>query len=225
MCATMPVPSSHQLASLHDKFLALLPKIELHGRIYFRHLKPHKKEEVLQEMRSLAWLWYVRLANRGKDAVEFITPFNKYLARAINNGSRVMGREKAKDVMNQRTQKRHGFQVESLSSPDNASFSTRYSAVHGQKDQDAFEDRLHDNTVTPVPDQAAFRIDWRTWMKTRTERDRRIIEDLMAGHRTLDVSRKYGMSPGRVSQLRGEFHDDWERFCSVPESEDQEVAA
>lgn len=78
--------------------------------------------------------------------------------------------------------------------------------------------------VTPVPDQAAFRIDWRAWLKTRTERDRRIIADLLAGERTLDVSHKFGMSPGRVSQLRQEFHQDWERFCE-PDAELQEVAA
>jgi hypothetical protein len=221
MCATMPILPSHQLASLHDKFLVLLPKIELHGRIYFRHLKPHKKEEVLQEMRALAWKWFLRLASRGKDAAEFVSVFNDFLARAVNDGRKILGREKPKDVMNQRTQKRHGFKVESLPGSDRG-FNAN---VHGHQDHDDFADRLQDNTVTPVPDQAAFRIDWRAWMKTRPERDRRIIKDLMAGDRTLDVSRKYGMSPGRVSQLRGEFHDDWKRFCALPEAEDEEVAA
>jgi hypothetical protein len=52
------------------------------------------------------------------------------------------------------------------------------------------------------------------WVKTRTDRDRRIIGDLMAGERTKDVSRKYGLSPARVSQLRQDFHADWERFNS-----------
>jgi hypothetical protein len=78
--------------------------------------------------------------------------------------------------------------------------------------QEALEERLRDNTQTPVPEQAAFRIDWPAWQQTRTERDRRIITDLTAGERTLEVSRKYGISPGRVSQLRQEFHADWLRF-------------
>jgi hypothetical protein len=38
----------------------------------------------------------------------------------------------------------------------------------------------------------------------------------MLGERTLDVAGKYGLSPGRVSQLRREFHDDWEFFCAGP---------
>jgi hypothetical protein len=34
----------------------------------------------------------------------------------------------------------------------------------------------------------------------------------MAGERTLDVARKYGLSPSRVSQLRQDFQQDWLRF-------------
>jgi hypothetical protein len=55
MCTTsVHVLSASQLADLHTRFLVLLPKIETHGRIYFRYLRPHRKEEVLQEMRALA---------------------------------------------------------------------------------------------------------------------------------------------------------------------------
>jgi hypothetical protein len=38
----------------------------------------------------------------------------------------------------------------------------------------------------------------------------------MLGERTLDVAGKYGLSPGRVSQLRRQFHDDWRRYLSDP---------
>jgi hypothetical protein len=212
------------LADLHTRFQTFLPKIETHGRIYFRHLKGHKKEEVLQEMRALAWLWFVRLARRGKDAADFLVTFTRFLARAVSSGRRIIGQEKAKDPMSPLTQKRHGFTVESLPSSDRVSFADLYSTVGGQREHDAMEERLQDNTATPVPEQAAFRIDWPAWMKTRTQRDRRIIKDLMAGERTFDVSRKFGMSPARVSQLRSEFRDDWESFCALPETEEQIAA-
>jgi hypothetical protein len=52
-------------------------------------------------------------------------------------------------------------------------------------------------------------------LKTRSERDPRLAEDLMAGERTQDVSSKFGLSPARVSQLRRDFHDDWQRFCGL----------
>ena len=224
MCAPTIRPlSSDQLADLHTRFLVLLPSIETHGRVYFRHLKPHRKEEALQDMLALAWVRFLRLAQRGKDVLEFLATFNEFLVRAVGNGRRVLGIEKAKDAMCVRTQKRRGFKVESLPQATRASHESLYSAVHGQKEHDAFEERLCDNTLTPVPDQAAFRIDWSAWRQTQTERDSRIIDDLMVGERTLDVSRKHGLSAARISQLRRRLYDDWQEFCAVPEGE--EVAA
>jgi hypothetical protein len=35
----------------------------------------------------------------------------------------------------------------------------------------------------------------------------------MAGDRTLDVARKHGITPARISQLRRALHADWSRFC------------
>ena len=43
-----------RLAELHAHFLSILPRVELHGRIYFRHLRPHQKADAVQEMRGLA---------------------------------------------------------------------------------------------------------------------------------------------------------------------------
>ena len=35
----------------------------------------------------------------------------------------------------------------------------------------------------------------------------------MVGGRTLDLARKYGVTPPRISQMRREFKADWARFC------------
>ena len=170
-------------------------------------------------MRALAWLWFRRLAQRGKDAGDYLSTFNDFLVRSVSSGRRIMGYEKAKDAMCVRTQKRRGFKVERLPKEFRASHESLYSTVHGQQEHDAFEERLSDNSITPIPDQAAFRIDWPAWMQTQTERDRRIIDDLMAGERTFEVSRKYGLSAARISQLRRQLHDDWEVFCAAPDNE------
>ena len=82
--------------------------------------------------------------------------------------------------------------------------------------QDALEEILQDNHQTPVPDQVTFRQDFPAWRLTRCERDRRLVDDLMVGERTLDVSAKHGLSPGRISQLRRDFLEDWNRFCGEP---------
>ena len=54
-----------KLDELHAKYLSILPKIELHGRIYFRHLSPDRKADAIQEMCSLAWKWFLRLDEQG----------------------------------------------------------------------------------------------------------------------------------------------------------------
>ncbi|HJZ53455.1 MAG TPA: hypothetical protein VKE74_00765, partial [Gemmataceae bacterium] len=78
----------------------------------------------------------------------------------------------------------------------------RYANPHGQQAQDSFEERLRDNTQTPVPEQVVFRLDFTLWVCSRSERDRRIIDDLLLGERTLDVANKHGLSPGRDSPRR-----------------------
>ena len=42
---------------LHARFLALLPRIELHARIYFRHVRcPERKEDSVQEAIAVSWI-------------------------------------------------------------------------------------------------------------------------------------------------------------------------
>ena len=74
---------------------------------------------------------------------------------------------------------------------------------------------MRDNTVTPVPDQVQFRIDWPAWLRTLTPRERRIIKEMARGERTMDLGREFELSPARISQLRREFHDGWARFCDA----------
>lgn len=165
-----------------------------------------------QEMRVLAWLWFLRLARLGKNVAEFLTVFTTFLARAVNSGRRLVGTNKTNDVMCPKTQKRQGFRVESLSGSAQVSHDRLCGDPHGQEAQDAWEERLKDNTLSPVPDQAAFRIDFPNWHRTRCYRDRQIIDCMLLDHRTQELSRIFGISPGRISQLRREYHDDWQWF-------------
>jgi hypothetical protein len=195
------VPSSGSLLALQRRFLDLLPRLEAHGRVFFRRLRPRSlREERIAEMIAMSWQWYRRLAEQGKDAAQFPTMLATFAARAVKSGRRLCGKESAKDALSSTAQRRHGFNVRNL--PDG------YNPV-----REAFKDALTDNTVTPPDEQACFRIDFPAWLGTRTERDRRVVHDLMQGERACDVSRKYGMSCSRVSQMRRAFHDDWTRFC------------
>jgi hypothetical protein len=47
---------------------------------------------------------------------------------------------------------------------------------------------------------------------TGATRERRIVRGMMRNERTLDLSKRFEVSPGRISQMRRELHDDWRRF-------------
>jgi hypothetical protein len=201
-----------KLAELHARFLQLLPRIELHGHIYFRHLRPHRKADAIQEMRALGWKWFLAAHNRGKDPNDFMTSFTTLLARAVNSGRRLAGMLKAKDVMNPAAQKRHGFRVEPLPGSTRTFHDHLYSSPKGQKLHDEFEERLCDNTVTPVPDQVCFRLDFPAWLETLTPRERRMIRAMIRNERTLDLGKEFEVSLSRISQMRREFQIGWKRF-------------
>jgi hypothetical protein len=200
-----PAPHARSLRELQQAFVRdILPRAEAHGHIYFRHLQsPELKEEYLAEMVALTWRWHLRLAERGKDAIRFPTALATFAARAVRCGRKLAGMDSAKDVLSPLAQQRQGFAVGKL--PD-------CSGLNGT----ALDEALHDNTRTPPDEQCAFRIDFPAWRATHADRDRRLLDDLMLGERTLDVAGKYGLSPGRVSQLRREFLLDWRRYFSEP---------
>jgi hypothetical protein len=195
-----PCAACNHLADLHATFLSILPRIELHGRVYFRHKNADAREELVAEMVGLCWKWFVRLVQRGKDPTAFVSALATFAARAVNSGRRVCGQERSKDVLSPSAQKRHSFVVERLPA---------YSTLPAS----SLEEALIENTATPVPEQVSFRLDFPQWRLTRSYRDRRMIDRMMLGERTLDLSKQFGVSPARISQLRREFHDDWCRFC------------
>ena len=195
------------LDALHARFLALLPVIERHGHVRFGHLRcRHRLEEALAEMAALAWKWFLRLVDQGKDAAAFPATIAAFAARAVRIGRRLCGQEKAKDVMSPRAQQRKHFAVQSLPDQDSGS------------DDNATVDALRDNTRTPPDEQAAFRIDFPAWLRRQGERNGRIAWDMALGERTQELAAKYGTSPARISQLRREFLQDWRRFTGADEA-------
>ena len=217
-----PLPLEH----LQAAFLSILPRIELHGRITFRYLKcAHRREDAVAEMVAFSWLWFRRLIEQGKDPLAFASRIAGFAARRVKCGRRVCGQAKGKDVLSGVAQRRHGFHVESLPASTTTSHEERYTAVRGQQRQDVWEERLRDNTQTPVPEQVAFRIDFPAWLVTLTGRERRIVREMARNERTLDLSKRFELSPARISQLRREFHDDWNVFGEESPANDEPQAA
>jgi hypothetical protein len=195
--STIIPPCASSLKEQQRTFLTMLPRIQSHARFAFRSWKcAHRRADAVVETVGLAWLWYVQLSQRGKDVSGFVTRLANYAAKAVRHGRRVCGQQKADDVLSPLGASRHRFLVEQLIGT-------------------ALSEALVDNTVTPPPKQAAFRIDFPNWLATRSERDRQVAGQLMRGDRTVDVSRAFALTAARVSQLRRELCNDWRRFCEV----------
>jgi hypothetical protein len=190
-----------QLAHPQDAFTAVvMPAVERHAEIYFRHIKcRHRKADLVAEAVGMAWTWFCRMAERGKDGTQFPTAIASFAAKAANSGRRVVGEEKAKDVLSPIAQWRLGFAV--LRLPD---FSTLSASP--------LEEALHDNTLTPVDEQAAFRLDFAAWLATYDCRRRDMLVDMGLGLRAHEIADKYRVSGSRISQMRREAADNWLRF-------------
>jgi hypothetical protein len=199
---TTPTPTRHNYAAaLHDQFVTrIMPAVERHARIYFRHLRcPHRKQEAVAEAVALSWRWFVGLDKRGTDGAQFPSAIATFAARSVSNGRRLCGREKPKDVLSSVAQRRRGFAVKSLPS-------------HSTLSASPWMDALRDNTQSPVDDQVCFRHDFGMWLGTLGARNRRIVTDMAKGDRTQELAKRYRVSEARVSQLRRAARDEWGRY-------------
>ena len=195
-----PACGSPQQAS-QQAFLNILPRLRLHGKVYFRDLgNSERRDEAISEMVALAWCWFVRLSQQGKDASQFASALASYAAKAVRSGRRLCGQEKARDVLSPLAQQRRGFRVCTL--PEGSALTDA-----------VLDEALQDNTSTPIPEQVQFRLDFPRWRRSRCARDRSLMDDLMVGERPYQMARKYGLSRPRISLLRRELFEDWSNFC------------
>jgi hypothetical protein len=197
MSATADAPA----ADVHAAFLAHLPRIDAHAAFAVRYVPcPHERADRRAEVIALAWRTFVALTRRGEDPAGFISTLALRSSQAVRAGRRLTRAESARDVLSPVARRRHGFLVAGL-------------GVTSRLDPRLAE-ALADDTRTPVPDQAAFRADYPRWRARFGRRDRQVLDALAAGGRTGEVARRFGLSAGRVSQLRRAFAANWDDFQS-----------
>jgi len=67
-------------------------------------------------------------------------------------------------------------------------------------------------------DTAAARIDTPAWLRTLPRRNRRIAKILATGETTNAAAKKFGVSAGRISQLRRELEASWAAYQGEPDA-------
>jgi len=197
-------PVRHQdiPANCHEPFLEMLPAIRKYAENAFYSLTPEARDDAVQEVIANATVAYVRLVELGKVDLAYASVLARFGVAQVYDGRRVGNRLRIGDVLSPYARRRKGFVVEYLNRFD--------------RRQNEWFEVLVEDSCTPVPDQVAFRIDFPDWLSRQTERNRRIAESLSVGHSTGDVARRFGVSPGRISQLRQDFCRSWRDFHGDP---------
>jgi hypothetical protein len=178
-----------------DRFACLLPSITRQARYYFKHLSAEAAEEVVQETVATAFVAYARLVKLGKEGSTSAGPLARFAVRRTRSGRTIAGSVNVNDVTSQWCQCRRGIRRESLDQP----------AEHAEWREIVVEDRR----ATPA-EIAITRIDFEAWLCSLSHRMREIAEALATGEGTKQVARRFGLTDGRISQLRRELHRSWD---------------
>ena len=179
-------------------FLAMLPKIVRHARIAFRHLNPEAKQEAVQNVVCNTWAAFVGLARRGKLDLAYPTVLAKFGVAQTKDFRVVGGHLDITDAMSKYCQAKKGVQVERLDKFN--------------EQDDAWEEAVVEDRTAGPADIARTRIDFSDWLASLNRRDRRIALKLAEGEKTGDVAKRFKVSAGRISQLRRELMESWQRF-------------
>jgi DNA-directed RNA polymerase specialized sigma24 family protein len=176
----------------------MLPKIVKFARSAFRQLNAEQADEAVQEVVAQAWRTYRRLAELGREELAYPTPLARFAIARYRAGRRVGQSANGKDACSPVAALVRGHQVYHLNGLDGLGTDIK--------------DGLVDYRRAPVPDQAAFRIDFPAWISTQVPRDRRIILALAIGDRPREIARRFRITDARVSQLRRKFELSWQQF-------------
>ena len=179
-------------------FEELLPTITKQASVAFRDSRRCEREEQVAETIANCYVAYVRLVQRGLGDVIFASPLAQYAILQVRAGRRVGTKLNVRDISSPYCQHRKGVRVERLD--------------HYDVDESGWREILvEDRRATPA-EIAASRIDFSDWLKSLTPRVRRIAKTLATGETTQAASRKFRVSPARISQLRRELQQAWHEF-------------
>jgi hypothetical protein len=181
-----------------ESFLGLLPTVKRYAAVAFRRLSHEAREEAICEAVAHAFQAFCRLVELGKWDLAYALPMARFAVAHVRAGRRVGTKSNSRDVYARRAQVFGGFGLEHLQSTSTASGN--------------WAEMLTDDTQTPIPDQVAFRLDFRIWLERQQQRDRRLVLFLALGNSPTDAARRFKVSTARISQLRAQLRSDWAAY-------------
>ena len=193
------------IAKCRAVYAKMLPSIKRHARVAFRYLNPEAKQEAVQNVLANTWAALVGLARRGKLDKAFPSILAKFAEKQTRDHRITGGHLDVKDVLSPYCQAKKNVKVERLDKYD------RVNECWYDPEDCCHELLAESRNATPA-DLAASRIDFSDWLASLPCRHRRIAQYLSLGNRTSDAAKKFKVSAGRISQLRKELAENWQRF-------------
>jgi hypothetical protein len=191
-------PDNETNAKTQERFLKMLPAIHRQAHYVLRGYDEEVQQELIADVVANCYCAYCRLVERGQEGRAYATPLTDYAIRRVRAGRRVGQRWNVRDVSSAHCQREKGVTLERLDRRDAGSR--------------AWQEVLVKDRRSGPAEIAALRLDFRAWLAALPERTRRVAECLATGETTSVVARMFGITPGRISQLRRELHQAWLSF-------------
>jgi hypothetical protein len=199
--------SSHSRANCpatwQARFVAMLPEIERLSRIAFRDLSAEARADAVEDAVVHCLFAFVRLFERNRAEAATASSLARYAALQIRRGRITGCRLNSKEPLSRYAQFGRGFRVEQLH--------------HSDANDSSWINDVVDIPHTSVADQVAIKLDFVAWLNSLCSRTRSIAVGLAQGFSTSEIADKFGVTPGRVSQLRRELQNGWCQFQGEPE--------
>ena len=183
-------------------FVALLPEIQQRLRQAFRHRDDAGLDEAIADGMVHCLMAYARLFEQGRSESVTASRLVYYAAKHVRSGRIAGCRLSSREPLSRYAQLRRGIRIESLQTDD-------------PRDRNWIDALAHDRRSS-VLDLVAARLDVAAWLATLCRRTRQIAADLAQGCTTSEVARKFGVSAGRISQMRKELKSSWGEFQHEP---------
>ena len=198
IAAIRPDSPTDQTELVHQRFLSMLPQIRRDAWLAFSSHSRESREDLVQEVIANAYCRYVRLVQQGKENVAYASPLARFGIGQVRDGRRVGSQSACNDMLSPVAHRIHGLKFEPF---DEREVGARQ-----------VSQLLTENRQAGPAETAAARIDIADWFRSLSKRNRRIAKALAVGEPTGAVARRFGLSVGRISQLRTWLRRHWEEF-------------
>ena len=195
-------------------FLRYLHAVTKHASIKFRGLSESDREEAVAESVAAAFVNVRNAVDKHRHSKLTPSTVANFAVLHTLNGRHIGGStDTINDVLSRRAQRQRGFKVLGLDWDDSRAYNCMTDPT-----SPVWRQSLHCDLRTSIPEQAAFRIDWSTFLRSQSSRTRTALALLAAGHSQTEVADRLGVTPSAVCQRIKRAEREWSRLQRLEKS-------